>query len=254
MDCSMKGVQARKVEREINENGVEFDAGSVYERLSKLTDVRKAKGKLYRLETVLVIIVLAKLSGEDRPYGIADWAKNHREQVVELLHLERPNMPSHHTIHRIMGKVVYEEEIERLVGEYNQGGDHGDVYAMDGKAVRGMRKKDEEGSEYLLSVYDVQQGKVLSQSGRGTQGKRDHEGTPSPKNGENLSKSGHRRCDSHAKDPFSSSDRRRRRLRVSRQGKSTPSVPEHSATLCTGISQAGFRKNPNRFPNHPKSQ
>ena len=163
MDCSTKRLLARKIERGIDARGVEFDAGSVYERLSKLTDIRKANGKLYQLETILVIIVLAKLCGEDRPYGIADWAKNHREQVVELLHLERPNMPSHHTIRRIMGRVVYEEEIERLVGEYNQGGEHGEVYAMDGKAVRGMRKKDEEGSEYLLSVYDVEQGKVLSQ-------------------------------------------------------------------------------------------
>ncbi len=37
------------------------------------------------------------------------------------------------------------------------------MYALDGKAVRGMRKKEEEGSDYLLSVYDVKQGKVLSQ-------------------------------------------------------------------------------------------
>ncbi len=34
---------------------------------------------------------------------------------------------------------------------------------MDGKAPCGVRKKDEDGSEYLLSVYDVEQGKVLSQ-------------------------------------------------------------------------------------------
>ena len=49
------------------------------------------------------------------------------------------------------------------MAEYNQSGEHGEVYAMDGKAVRGMRKKEEEGSEYLLSVYDVKQAKVLSQ-------------------------------------------------------------------------------------------
>jgi predicted transposase YbfD/YdcC len=49
------------------------------------------------------------------------------------------------------------------VGEYNQGGEHGEVYTLDGKAVRGMRKKDEEGNEYLLSVYDVEQAKVLAQ-------------------------------------------------------------------------------------------
>lgn len=49
------------------------------------------------------------------------------------------------------------------MGEYNPAGEHGRVYALDGKAVRGMRKKDEMGEEYLLSVYDVEQAKVLSQ-------------------------------------------------------------------------------------------
>jgi hypothetical protein len=37
------------------------------------------------------------------------------------------------------------------------------VYALDGKTVRGVRKKDEEDREHLVSVYDVLQGKVLSQ-------------------------------------------------------------------------------------------
>ncbi len=62
-----------------------------------------------------------------------------------------------------MAFAIYEDEIERLVGEYNQEGEHGEVYAMDGKAIRGMRKKDESISEYALSVCDVKQGKVLSQ-------------------------------------------------------------------------------------------
>jgi predicted transposase YbfD/YdcC len=58
---------------------------------------------------------------------------------------------------------VYEQEVAQLVGEYNQRGEQGEVYALDGKARRGMRKKDEEGQEYGLSVDDVQQAKVLSQ-------------------------------------------------------------------------------------------
>lgn len=158
MDCSIGDVK-----QDYGVTGVLYDVGSVYERLLKLTDVRKARGKLYRLETVLVIIVMAKLCGEDTPTAMADWAQNHREQLVELLQLPRPNMPSHHTVRRILAQGVYLEEIERVVGEYNQAGEHGEVYALDGKAVRGMRKKDEEGGDYLLSVYDVTQGKVLSQ-------------------------------------------------------------------------------------------
>jgi predicted transposase YbfD/YdcC len=72
-------------------------------------------------------------------------------------------MPSHHTIRRILAYKVYAEEVERLVGGYNQAGEHGEVYALDGKAVAGMRKKGEEGNEYLLSVYDVEAAKVMAQ-------------------------------------------------------------------------------------------
>ena len=153
----------RRVRQEYGFTGMIYDLGSVYEGLCKLTDVRKAKGKIYSLDAILMIIVMAKLCGVDSPYAMADWAKNHQMQLVELLQLKWGKMPSHHTIRRIIGRVVYEEEVERFVAAYNARGEHGEVYALDGKAIRGMRKKDEEGSEYLLSLYDVEQGKVLSQ-------------------------------------------------------------------------------------------
>ena len=130
-----------KIEREISANGIEFDKGSVYDRLSKLTDLRKAKGKRYSLETILMIILMAKLCGENTPMEIADWAKHRQDELVKMLHLSKPRMPHHNTYRRILGYKVYVEEIERLVGEYNQQGEHGRVYAMDGKAIHGMRKE-----------------------------------------------------------------------------------------------------------------
>jgi predicted transposase YbfD/YdcC len=166
------------VQQDYGATGVLYDVGSVYERLSKLTDMRKAKGKLYRLETVLMIVLLAKLSGEDTPLGMAEWGKHRQAELVQLLCLSRARMPSHHTIRRIMAQVVYQEEMERVVGEYNQGGAHGEVYALDGKAPRGMRQKDEEGSEYLLSVYDVEHAKVMSQV---EVGRKENEITKAPK-------------------------------------------------------------------------
>ncbi len=143
MDCSTGKNHGRGkfITQDYGASGVLYDVGSVYGRLLKLSDVRKARGKLYRLEDVLMIILLAKLCGEDRPSGIAEWAKNHQESLVQLLHWSRPAFPSHSTYRRILAYVVYHEEIERLVGEYNQAGAHGEVYAMDGKAPRGMRKK-----------------------------------------------------------------------------------------------------------------
>lgn len=154
---------SRKIEREISENGIEFDMGSVYARLNKLTDIRKAKGKRYSLTTILMIILMAKLCGEDTAMGIADWAKNRQAELVGMLCLKRSTMPNHNTYRRLLAYVVYQEEIERLVGEHNQEGEHGEIYALDGKAIRGVRKKDDPIPEYVLSVYDVKQGKVMSQ-------------------------------------------------------------------------------------------
>lgn len=158
MHCSIAGVL-----QDYGATGILYDVGSVYEGLCKLTDIRKAKGKQYALEMVLLIVVMAKLCGEDKPLGIAEWAQHRQEELVQLLCLDWVRMPSHHTYRRILAHKVYAEEVERLVREYNQQGKHGKVYALDGKAVRGMRKKEEEGNEYLLSVYDVEQAKVMAQ-------------------------------------------------------------------------------------------
>jgi predicted transposase YbfD/YdcC len=154
---------SRKIEREISENGIEFDMGSVYARLSKLTDIRKAKGKRYSLTMILMIILMAKLCGEDTAMGIAEWAKNRQAELGRMLCLKRSTMPNHNTYRRLLASVIYQEEIERMVGEHNQQGEHGEIYALDGKAIRGVRKKDDPIPEYVLSVYDVKQGKVMSQ-------------------------------------------------------------------------------------------
>ena len=148
---------------EISPNGVEYELGSVYEGLWELSDSRKARGKRYSLVTLIMLILLAKLSGQDKPMEIADWAKNNQGRLVELLKLEKEKMPNHNTYRRILAQGVYVEEIEKMVGEYNQTGKQGEHYAMDGKAMRGKDSSKEVGMEYLLSLYDVEEGKVMSQ-------------------------------------------------------------------------------------------
>ena len=98
----------------ISAEGVIFDRGSVYDRLHKLTDLRKAKGKRYSLVTVLMITLLAKLCGANTPMEIAEWGENHKEEIVRLLKLKRLRMPEQSTYRRIMAHKVYMEEIERL--------------------------------------------------------------------------------------------------------------------------------------------
>lgn len=58
--------------QEISADGVIYDKGSVYDRLHKLQDMRKARGKQYSLVGLLMVILLAKLCGADKPAEIAD--------------------------------------------------------------------------------------------------------------------------------------------------------------------------------------
>jgi len=152
--------------QEISETGVVFDGNSLYARFQHLGDPRKAHGKRYSLTTLLVIIFLAKLCGKDTPMEIADWAKNHAEELARLLKLKRTWMPHHNTIRRVFQNILEETEFERMAREYSQQEQvgAGEVLAMDGKALRGTRIAGQEGSDYVLSVYNVSQQQVLAQA------------------------------------------------------------------------------------------
>lgn len=149
--------------QEISAEGVIYDKGSVYERLQKLTDIRKARGKRYSLTTLLMIVLLAKLSGAVSPTAIAEWGKHHQEELEIILRIKPKRMPERITYRRLMAYKVYETEVERIVGEYNQSGKRGEICALDGKALLDKLKREDGTSEYALSVYDVQVGKTIAQ-------------------------------------------------------------------------------------------
>jgi len=149
--------------QEISAEGVVYEKGSIYGRLQSLTDLRKARGKRYSLTTILMIVLLAKMSGANSPTEIAEWGVYHQSEIEALLRIKLKRMPERSTYRRILAYKVYETEVERLVGEYNQHGERGTICALDGKALLGMSKREDGTPEYALSVYDVTAGKTLAQ-------------------------------------------------------------------------------------------
>ena len=149
-----------------NDAELSYALGSLCDRFQRLSDPRKAKGKRYSLLTLLVVIFLAKLSGQDKPGEIADWAKNHADTLVGLLHLRRTWMPHHNTIRRVFQAIVSEAEFEQLLEAYHQqpGATLGEIFALDGKALKGTRRAEQERCEYVVSVYDGQTQRVLVQA------------------------------------------------------------------------------------------
>jgi predicted transposase YbfD/YdcC len=127
-------------------------------------DTRKAKGKRYMLETLLTLIFLAKLGGEDKPTGITDWVANRVEQLVEMKILPQAKAPCHMTFRRLLSFSLQAEEFERLMAEYHHSQLREEVeivFTMDGKTLKGTIPAGEIRGTHLLSVYVTVQGLVL---------------------------------------------------------------------------------------------
>ena len=109
------------------EAGIIFDVGRdcLYTGFCELPDPRKAGGKGYRLETILTLIVLAKVCGEEKPSGIAE-----RAQKVSRV---------------LSGKRYFGKQV---------------LVAIDGKVLRGTLNEKQEGV-YLLAAYLPGEGIVL---------------------------------------------------------------------------------------------
>jgi predicted transposase YbfD/YdcC len=145
------------------EERVVFDVGSLYAHLQELKDSRKARGIRYPLVAILVMMVMAKLCGEDTPSGIADWIKHRGEQFIDMLKLKRKSMPHHSTYRRIEAEVVDPQELEQMVSRVLTGRKFFGkqvLLSMDGKVLRGTLDEAQNGT-YLLAAYLPSEGLVL---------------------------------------------------------------------------------------------
>lgn len=150
--------------QEIHASGLIYDLNSLFAFLLCVKDTRKANGKLYPLEVLLVLMLLAKLANEDKPSGIAEWVANRVEQLVEMKLLPRGTAPCHMTYRRVLQGIISSEELEQLIDEYHQKllKDETEIlFTLDGKTLRGTIPGGETRGTHLLSIYVPDQGLVL---------------------------------------------------------------------------------------------
>jgi hypothetical protein len=150
--------------QEVHQTGIIYDLKSLFAFLVRVTDPRHARGKQYSLELLLVLILLAKLCGENTPSGIADWVTYRMDALVGMKLLPKHRAPCHMTYRRVLQRIVSPDELERLLSEYHQsclkrGTEL--VFSLDGKTVRGTIPSGETRGTHLLSLYVPGQGLVL---------------------------------------------------------------------------------------------
>ena len=143
-----------------------FSLGSLYDYLAKLPDRRKRRGVRYSLATILVLALLAKLCGQDKPSGIADWVQQRGRFLIDVLGLKRGRLPHHSTYRRIFESVLSGEELERTLSEFvSRLPRTGQpvVIVIDGKTLRGTITREDPFGLHLLAAYLPGEGLVLMQ-------------------------------------------------------------------------------------------
>lgn len=149
-----------------NDCGKVISVDNLYSYLQGLTDGRKPRGLRYKLATILILIILAKMCGQNKPSGIADWAQLRAEYLVEALQVKRKRMPHHSTYRRILQDGIDGNELEQILNRYwTQQPTRGQsvVIAIDGKTVRGTIRGEDPFGLHLLAAYLPGDGIVLMQ-------------------------------------------------------------------------------------------
>jgi len=148
----------------INDQGLIFDIKSLYAFLERVPDTRKPRGRLYVLPLLLLLMLLAKLGGEDTPSGMADWVAHRIDELYEMNILPKKKAPSHMTYRRTLQTTIQPDEFEGLVSEYHQSClQEGQevVFSLDGKTLKGTILFGETRGTHLLSIFVPGQGLVL---------------------------------------------------------------------------------------------
>lgn len=156
----------------LSDDGYVFDVNSLYDYLLRLNDKRKARGKRYPAALVLVLSVLAKLSGEDQPSGIAQWARARQALLCALLRVPRPSLPSHNTYRRVLGAAVEVAELQATLSEFLlqwPGAGTSVLISLDGKTLRGSIPPGHTRGIHLLAACLPAEGLVLMQVAVGSQ-------------------------------------------------------------------------------------
>lgn len=152
-------------------DGFVFSLGSLAAALTKVPDRRKRRGVRFALPIVLLVIVLAKLGGEDEVTGIAEWAQARAEWLGSALGLQRRGLPHRTTYGRILAKGLEWADLERVASEFltqQPRTEAAVVVSLDGKTLRGTIAAGETRGVHLLAAYLPEAGVVLLQVDVGT--------------------------------------------------------------------------------------
>jgi len=159
----MMNLTIERANKQNMNEGLVFSVNSLVAQLQQLADPRKARGVRYPLVSLLVLLILAKLGGEDSMKGMAEWVRLREQTLLRLLKIDRTQLPHQTTYERVLAKLDV-DELEQVTGAFFAQQVTGNfTVTLDGKVLRGTIPPGETQGTHLLAAYVPEHGVVLMQ-------------------------------------------------------------------------------------------
>jgi len=140
------------------------EQNTLIEELNELKDPRRGQGKRHPLSMLILIAIMASMSGYHGYRATEDFIKANRDELIAVFEPKKDRLPSFQTIRRALMAIDFNEFSLKF---YNWASTRIEIkenewFSMDGKAIRGTI----EGDKYheftnLVSLFSSENKKVL---------------------------------------------------------------------------------------------
>jgi hypothetical protein len=138
------------------------------EFLEQIKDWRRGQGRMHRLSTVLLIILMAVMSGCSGQRPVGDFVARHNRELIDVLKPKNNKLPSYQTIARVMQKLDYDKFssvffswAKTVISIEDK-----EWMSLDGKAIHGTTTNagsSKQAFTNLVSLFSVKTKQVLTQ-------------------------------------------------------------------------------------------
>jgi len=134
------------------------------EELKTLKDKRRGQAQQHKIDVVLMITIMATMSGYQGYRAIGDFAQRYKKQIVKYLELEKDRVPAYATVRRVVQEVdskkfgdIFTKWMKHYMKKSNS-----QWIAVDGKAIKGTKQKEEDKKlAHLVSFFASDSKEIL---------------------------------------------------------------------------------------------
>jgi len=134
------------------------------EELKTLKDKRRGQAQQHKIDVVLMITIMATMSGYQGYRAIGDFAQRYKKQIVKYLELEKDRVPAYATVRRVVQEVDHKKfgDIFTKWMKHYMKKSNSQWIAVDGKAIKGTKQKEEDKKlAHLVSFFASDSQEIL---------------------------------------------------------------------------------------------